>query len=69
MKHYFFAILLVVAVAASGCSYESQTSTTAPSSTGLASLIVTAVGVSLSDQMLHGQIPGTEAWAVRKLLA
>ena len=41
MKHYFFAIVLVVAVAASGCSYESQTTTTAPSSTGLASLIGT----------------------------
>jgi len=41
MKHCFFAIILVVAVAASGCSYESKTTTTAPSSTGLASLIGT----------------------------
>jgi hypothetical protein len=39
MKHYVFAIVLSVAVAAGGCSYESKSTVTAPSSTGVASLL------------------------------
>jgi hypothetical protein len=39
MKQYFVAIILLVAVASGGCSYESKTTTTGPSTTGLASLI------------------------------
>ena len=40
MKNYLFAIVVCVAVAASGCvGYESKTVTTGPSSTGVAALM------------------------------